>query len=71
MKLACQQRAISRVSIILPACLMEAGWRDNQLTVGVNHDFTSIISFQFNFDTYFPNEGDNKHGVSLILQMYF
>jgi len=49
----------------------KADWRDNQLTFGINHDFISLTSFQFNFDTYFPDEGDNKYGISLILQVYF
>ncbi len=53
----------------------EAGWRDNQLTFGVNHDFTSLASFQFNFDTYLPynidEDKDNQYGISLILQVYF
>lgn len=49
----------------------EAGWRDNQLTFGVTHLFTSMTSFMFNFDTYLPDEGDNKHGMSMYLQVMF
>ncbi len=49
----------------------ERDFRDNQLTFGINHDFTGITSFQANFDAYFPEEGDNRFGLSLILQVYF
>ncbi len=49
----------------------EADWRDNQLTVGVLHLFTSVTSLMFNFDTYLPDEGDNMHGASVYLQVMF
>ena len=49
----------------------ELGFRDNQLTLGINHDFTGITSFQFNLDSYLPENGDNKYGISMILQLQF
>ncbi len=49
----------------------EMDYRDNQLTFGVNHDFTGLTSFQFNLDTYFPENGDNHYGISMILQINF
>ncbi|TVR70486.1 MAG: hypothetical protein EA408_11330 [Marinilabiliales bacterium] len=49
----------------------ERDFRDNQLTFGINHDFTGITSFQANIDAYFPDVGDNRYGLSLILQVYF
>jgi len=30
-----------------------------------------MTSFMFNFDTYLPDEGDNKHGMSMYLQVMF
>ncbi len=49
----------------------EMNYRDNQFTLGINHNFTSITSFRFNFDSYFPEHGDKQHGLSLLLQMQF
>ncbi len=46
-------------------------FRDNKLTLGVNHNFTSLTSFQFNFDTYYPENGDIKTGLSCLLQIQF
>jgi len=48
----------------------EADWHDNQLTLGINHDFTSTTRLKFNFDSYFPDDGENMYGFSLILQVY-
>ncbi len=49
----------------------EMNYRDNQFTFGINHNFTSITSFQFNFDSYFPDNGDKQHGLSLLYQVQF
>ncbi len=49
----------------------EADWRDNQLTVGVLHLFTTVTSLMFNFDTYIPDQGDNMYGASVYLQVMF
>jgi len=45
--------------------------RDNQISFGINHTFTGAASFQFGFDSYFPENGDNQNGISLLLQMKF
>lgn len=45
--------------------------RNDQFTFGINHTFTSIASFQFSFDSYFPEVGEDKYGVSLLLQIMF
>jgi len=50
---------------------LEQGYRDNQFTLGLNHNFTSITSFQFNFDAYFPENGDNQCGLTFCLQVQF
>ncbi|MFO7924810.1 MAG: porin [Bacteroidales bacterium] len=49
----------------------ETDFRDNRLTLGINHDFTGITSLRFNADAYFPDQGDNHYGLSLIFQVYF
>ncbi|MDZ7722565.1 MAG: porin [candidate division KSB1 bacterium] len=45
----------------------EMNYRDNQFTFGINQNFTSITSFQLNFDSYFPENGDKQHGLSVCL----
>jgi hypothetical protein len=49
----------------------ENAFSDSQLTLGVNHNFTEIFGLQFNYDSYFPESGDMKHGISLCLQIFF
>lgn len=49
----------------------EADWRDNQLTVGVLHLFTTVTSLMLNFDAYLPDEGDHMYGASVYLQVMF
>lgn len=49
----------------------ELDFRDNQLTLGVNHDFTSVASLGINADAFFPGSGDNQYGLSVILQVTF
>lgn len=44
---------------------------DNQLTLGINHNFTGIASFQLNFDAYLPDAGQEQYGLSAILQVQF
>lgn len=51
--------------------LKQATEVNNQFTFGINQTFTSICSFQFGFDTYIPEVGDIKHGISLLLQIKF
>lgn len=46
-------------------------FRDNQFTFGVNHEFSNITSFQFNFDTFLPEYGDKHYGLSLLIQVQF
>ncbi len=49
----------------------KADWVDNQLTLGVNHLFTSVTSLMFNFDAYLPDEGDTMYGATVYLQVMF
>ncbi len=49
----------------------ETGFRDNQVTFGVNTDFTNLSILQFNFDTYLPDEGDSQLGLSFLFQIQF
>jgi hypothetical protein len=49
----------------------EMNYRDNQLTFGINHNFSNITSFQFNFDSYFPANGETQHGLALLFQIQF
>ena len=49
----------------------EMNYRDNQFTFGINQNFTSLTSFQFNFDSYLPEDGDKQLGLSLLLQVQF
>ena len=49
----------------------ELDFRNNQLTFGITHDFTGITSFKVNLDSYFPENGDNHYGISMILQVQF
>ena len=49
----------------------EANYTDNQFTFGINQTFTSLCSFQFAFDAYFPENNDTEYGVSLLLQIMF
>lgn len=49
----------------------EMNYRDNQFTFGINQNFTSLTSFQFNFDSYLPENGDKQHGLSLLYQVQF
>ena len=44
---------------------------ENQFTFGINHNFTSLTSFQFNFDAYLPEQSDKKYGLSCIWQIQF
>ncbi len=49
----------------------EADWRDNQLTFGVLHLFTTVTSLMLNFDAYLPDERDHMYGASVYLQVMF
>ncbi len=49
----------------------EAGFSSDQLTLGLNHDITEIVSFQLNFDTYEPADENTRYGLSVILQVEF
>jgi hypothetical protein len=51
--------------------LIEADEVNSQFTFGINQTFTSLASFQFGFDSFFPETGDNKHGFSMLLQVKF
>lgn len=42
---------------------------DKQLTVGMNHDFSSMTKLQLNFDIYFPEKGERQFGMSLAFQV--
>jgi hypothetical protein len=46
-------------------------FNENQLTFGVNHEYTDIVFFRFNFDSYFPAELNPQHGFSLMIQIQF
>lgn len=49
----------------------EEDFRDYQITLGINHSFTGLTSFQFNLDSYFPDNRTNHYGISMILQVEF
>ncbi len=49
----------------------EMGTQESKLTLGANVDFTDIVTAVLNFDTYIPDEGDNRYGASFILQVQF
>ncbi len=49
----------------------ERDYRDQQLTVGVNQNITRLISFQFNYDLYWPEHGHQQSGLSFLLQLEF
>ncbi len=49
----------------------ELGFRDYQLTLGMNHAFSGFTRFQLNFDLYAPERGNFQSGFSLLLQLQF
>lgn len=49
----------------------EANVKGLLFTLGMNHAFTSLTSFQFNFDTYQLDNDDMQYAVSLLLQVQF
>jgi hypothetical protein len=46
-------------------------FRAKQLTLAINHHFTGNVNFQFNTDSYFPENGENNYGASLMLRVLF
>ena len=46
-------------------------YRDQQLTIGLNHTISTFTRFQFNVDAYFPERADSQHGLSFLLQIQF
>jgi hypothetical protein len=40
-----------------------------QLTLGINHHFSSTVNFQFNLDSFYPENGKNNHGAALMLRV--
>lgn len=49
----------------------EQDYWDNQATLGLNHNFTSVTSCQLNADAYFPEKSAARYGLSFLLQVQF
>lgn len=44
-------------------------YQNQQLTVGMNHSVSAFTSIQLNIDSYFPENDEQQHGLSFLVQI--